>query len=246
MVNIDFTYNAYRSLIQEIQGHGYAIKNYHNWRECKRCVIMRHDVDNDLEKALDLAKIEEQLCIKSTYFILVTSDFYNVFSFSSEKFLLGIMSCGHEIGLHFDEVRYSNIVTPEDARDRIIEETKLLSAAIGKPITTVSMHRPSKMMLDADLCIPGIINSYGHEYYKKFKYLSDSRRHWREPVEEIVASEKYDRLQILTHAIWYNENEKSIHDSIRDFINSGNKQRYIAEQSNITDLESVMTEDEVL
>ena len=242
---MQFTYRAYKDLIHNLQDNGYTISSYKDWENEPRCAILRHDIDNDIEKALELAKVEKELGAKSTYFVLVTSDFYNIFSAKSEKHLHAILDCGHDIGLHFDEVRYQDIKTPEDARERILEETQLLSLAIGKPVDTVSMHRPSKMMLEADLKIPGLINSYGQVYFKGFKYVSDSRRRWREPVEEIVKAKTYERLHILTHAIWYNENEKDIHDSISAFVNAGNMQRYKAEQENITDLQSIMAENEV-
>ena len=101
------------------------------------------------------------------------------------------------------------------------------------------------MMLEADLEIPGMINSYGQAFFKGFKYLSDSRRRWREPVDEIIASEAYEHLHILTHAFWYNESEISIHDSVKAFVNDGNRQRYFSMKSNITDLETIMREDEI-
>ena len=221
------------------------VLEYKNWRNFSRCAILRHDIDNDIEKALVLATVEQELGVKSTYFVLVTSDFYNVFSAKSEKLLHAIFDCGHDIGLHFDEVRYPDIKTPDDARERILEEARLLSLAIGIPVDTVSMHRPSKMILDANLEIPGMVNSYGQIYFKGFKYVSDSRRRWREPIEDIVKAKTYERLHILTHAIWYNENEMDIHDSISAFVNAGNMQRYKAEQENITDLQSIMSVEEV-
>ena len=242
---MEFTYDSYRNLVESLKANGYAISTYNSWMNEPRCVILRHDIDNDIEKSLELAKIEKQLGVKSTYFVLITSDFYNVFSAKNERLLHAIIDCGHEIGLHFDEVRYPMIKTPEDAKEKIIDEANLLSMAIGQKIGVVSMHRPSKMMLEADLKISGIINGYAQEFFKGFKYVSDSRRRWQEPVEDIINSGQYNRLHILTHAIWYNKTEMDIHDSIAQFVNSGNMLRYKAERENITDLQSIMDEKEV-
>lgn len=243
---MQFTYTAYKDLLKEIRVQGYDFASYKDWEDKPRCVILRHDIDNDIEKAESLAKIEKDLGIKSTYFVLVTSDFYNVFSARNEELLRQIAGYGHTIGLHFDEIRYPEIKTPEDASDRILEEANILSHAIGSTVDIVSMHRPSKMMLDADLKIPGMINSYGQAFFKGFKYVSDSRKRWREPVEEIIREGNYNRLHILTHAIWYDDIDITIHDSLFKFINSGNIQRYVSEQSNITDLHTIMGENEVL
>lgn len=185
--------------------------------------------------------------VNSTYFVLLTSDFYNIFSGKSSDGLKRIIENGHAIGLHFDEKRYSGISEDVEAvKERIIEEAEILGKAIGSKVNIVSMHRPSRYVLDADLNVPEIINSYGKTYMKGFKYLSDSRRRWREPVNEIIESGKYNRLHILTHAFWYNETGTDINRSVSKFINAGNICRYQAMKENITDLASVMAESEVI
>lgn len=243
---MEFTYQSYRNLLDKLHRHGYDIVGYEDWEQYERCAVLRHDVDNDLGKAVDLALLEQKVGVKATYFVLITSDFYNVFSKESGDSLKRIMDCGHTIGLHFDEVRYPEIVgNIEVIKDKIIEELRLLEVAINKKVKVVSMHRPSKSVLEADLKIPGITNSYGWKFFKEFKYLSDSRRRWREPIDEIIDGEKYARLHILTHAFWYNNVETDIHDSVSHFVNDGNRKRYQFMESNITDLASIMRKSEV-
>lgn len=158
-----------------------------------------------------------------------------------------IIENGHTIGLHFDEMRYPGIsVDTEAIKEKIIEESEVLGKAIKSKVNIVSMHRPSRLTLEADLNIPGIINSYGEIYVKKFKYLSDSRRRWREPVEEIIESGEYKKLHILTHAFWYNETEEDIYRSVTKFINQANRQRYQTMEANIRDLSSIMAEAEAI
>lgn len=244
---MEFTFSAYLNLISVIRGFGYEVVDYHNWGGKEKCVILRHDIDTDLGKAAMMAKLEEGVGIKSTYFVLLTSEFYNVFSRASASALKDILHCGHEIGLHFDEVRYPELENDlEGIREKIIEECRILEQAIGAPVTTVSMHRPSRMILDANLQIPGIVNSYGNDYFKGFKYLSDSRRRWREPAEEIIASGEYPRLHILTHAFWYHEAETSMQDCLLRFINGGNRQRFLIMNENFSRLEDEISFDQVL
>lgn len=243
---MEFTYGSYCDLLEKLNIHGYEIATYKNWKEKKKCVILRHDIDNDLEKAVHLAEIEKLCEVKATYFILISSDFYNIFSRENLKKIYQIMEYGHEIGLHFDEMCYPELGGRiEKIRERIVWEAELLQKAIGVPVTTVSMHRPSKELLDANLQIPGIVNSYGKTFFHDFKYLSDSRRHWREPVEEIIEQETFDKLHILTHAFWYSEQEISLKDTILSFINSANKQRYNTLQLNIRELKAIMPWEEV-
>ncbi len=243
--DMNFTYSSYKNLIDLLKSHNYAITSYLKWKEYERCVILRHDIDNDIDKAVKLAKIENEEGISSTYFVLVTSDFYNVFSANNGRMLKKILELGHDIGIHFDEVRYPNVALDE-LTNMIKREAQLLSMAVGSEVKTVSMHRPSKSMLEEDLIIPGMINSYSKVFFKEFKYVSDSRRRWREPVEEIISSNRYDRLHILTHAFWYNEEEKDIRSSVREYVNRGSIDRYLCMKENITDISSIMQEEEVV
>lgn len=242
-----FTYDAYQKLIERLKDKEYRIADYKSWQEEERCVILRHDIDTDISKAVKLASIEEMGGVKSTYFVLLTSDFYNVFSKKSRDEIKQIMDSGHTIGLHFDEVCYPRLSGNVEAiKKKIMEEVDLLSSAIGNKVDIVSMHRPSQFVLGTDLNIPGIINSYGQTYFKEFKYLSDSRRRWREPVDDIIDSGRYERLHILTHPFWYSETEEDIHQTVSQFVNGGNDFRYQVMASNITDISSIMTAQEVM
>ncbi len=239
MSRVEFTYSAYKNLIHLLQTGGYRVCSYHNWQDTARCVILRHDIDSSLGQAMALARVERELGVSSTYFVLLTSDFYNPASKGSVEKLRSIQSMGHEVGLHFDEKAYLE-GTPEETVSRILHERDILASILETPVTTVSMHRPSQATLESDLQIPGMINSYGQTFFHDFKYLSDSRRRWREPVEEIVASGRYDRLHILTHAFWYHYQEEPIEVTVRRFISSANQERYRQMEENITDLASIM------
>lgn len=244
---MEFTYDAYRGLLDRLKRHGYQIANYRNWRESSRCVILRHDIDNDIGKAVRMARMERIGGATSTYFVLLTSPFYNVFSKESSDGLKRIIAEGHTVGLHFDEARYLDIAGDAEAiKERILEEADLLGRVVGSKVDVVSMHRPSRFVLEGDIQIPGMINSYGQTYFKEFKYLSDSRMRWREPIDEIIESEEHERLHILTHAFGYHETEKDIRETVLSFINSGNYDRYQAMRSNITDLASIMSENEIV
>lgn len=241
---MDFSYAAYVRLLSLLREHAYETVDYHDYEGHPHCVILRHDIDTDLAQAVRFAELEAQEGVRSTYFVLLRTDFYNPASSGSLEQLHRIQALGHEIGLHFDEKAYP-AGTPEETVQRILKEREVLSALLETAVSTVSMHRPSQATLDADLQIPGMVNSYGRTFFRDFKYLSDSRRRWREPVEEIIRSGTYDRLHILTHAFWYHQQEETLRESVERFITSANKERYRQLRENITDLESILREDEV-
>lgn len=247
-----FTYKSYVKFINLLQKTGYKISSYDDeWETGKKYAILRHDVDYSLEKAYSLAQIEngigEGWKCKSTFFLLITSGFYNVFSINSGKLIEGILATGHEIGLHFDEMRYPNLIGKTDAiREKILEEADILSHVVGKPVTKVSMHRPSKNILEANLKIPGIVNTYGEQFFRNFKYVSDSRHRWREPIEDIICNQNFDKLQIFVHPFWYTENENDMETLIKTFVNSACLERYDELNNNISELFNIMDRSEIL
>ncbi len=241
---MDFTYDSYMGMIALLKKEAYSFADYSNWQGKDKVVILRHDIDNDIAKALELAKVEKECGVKSTYFVLVTSDFYNPFSKRNAEMLKEIIGLGHDVGLHFDEVRYPGVLLDE-CKSLIVREAQMLSLCVGENVRSVSMHRPSKNVLESDLQIPGIVNSYGKTFFNDFKYISDSRRRWRECAEDVITCGEYKRLHILTHAFWYNDVDMDIHDSVAGFVNRGNRMRYEWFKENITGMEEIMGEEEV-
>lgn len=138
---MNFTYRAYVEIIHLLEDMKYEIASYDNYLDYDKCAILRHDVDYMMQNAYKLGQIEYDRGVKSTYFLLITSDFYNVFSLSSMKIIESIMACGHEIGLHFDESRYPDLEGNGNAiKDKILQEADVLSKAIGKKITYSSHY----------------------------------------------------------------------------------------------------------
>lgn len=244
-----FTYEAYRDLLSLLREQGYAFRDYHSYADAPRCVILRHDIDTSLAQAVKLAELEAEEGVRSTWFVLLRTDFYNAASKYGQEALRHIQSLGHEVGLHFDEASYVPALGPDEIVQNIIKECGLLSALLdgGTPssVSAVSMHRPSQATLEADYAIPGIVNSYGKTFFHDFKYLSDSRRRWREPVLDIIRAGEHDRLHILTHAFWYHEEESSFEADILNFINRAGEERYKAFSNNIKEmpaLDELMTQ----
>ena len=237
---MNFTYTDSAALIDLLRENGYAFSSYVNYPGRGKCVILRHDIDYSLEQAVKLARIEKDLGVRSTYFVLLSSDFYNPASSSSYRYLHEILDLGHDIGLHFDETAYS--YERFGMEYFIRKEARILSDLIDVNINSFSLHRPNHFSLETEIRIPGLINSYGEEFFHGFKYLSDSRRRWREPVEEIIEKGEFEKLHILTHAFWYHEDDLTISETILDFLRSASRERKLTMKDNITDLEHILLE----
>lgn len=166
------------------------------------------------------------------------------FSKESGDILREISTLGHKIGLHFDEKRYP-IENQEDLRRFVDYESGILSDALNIDIDVVSMHRPSKWILENDVHLEGLINSYSKMFLHEFKYLSDSRMRWREDVLEIVTSKRFEKLHILTHPFWYADSNGNIRERLEEFIRHAQNERYHSIKDNLRDLEEIITEEEL-
>lgn len=240
----EFSYNGYKKLIERLRDLDFSFMSYHDFEANKKPCILRHDVDTDIKKAADFAAFESTLGVKSTYFVLITTDFYNLMSSrGGQPFVKSIVESGHEVGLHFDELAYAE---DSDVVANIKREAAILSEIIGQEVKTVSMHRPSKATLEANYEIPGLVNSYGEKFFKEFKYWSDSHMRWREDVYGLLAENRYDKIHLLTHPFWYaKEEEKSIDEMLRSFILRANGERYDSLNDNFTDLDEIVKRDEI-
>lgn len=241
---MEFTYEAYRGLLRKLKEYDYAISDYYNYENYDKAAILRHDVDFSVSKAIDFAKIENEEDVRGTYFVLLSTDFYNVNSKETLKGLRELQRLGGKIGLHYDETKY-DIRNTEQFVESVLKEKKMLEYALETEISVVSMHRPSKWILEQRIDIPGMKNSYDPLFFEEFKYISDSRRCWREDVETIVASNLYNRLQILTHAFWYDEQEKTAKQALSDFVRFAKWERYRGLSDNVRDIEEFIREEDL-
>ncbi|HEY5588264.1 MAG TPA: hypothetical protein VIK86_04820 [Candidatus Paceibacterota bacterium] len=242
-----FTYKSYENLISHILDCGYNIANYHNYAEIDRPCIIRHDVDFDINKSLQFAKLESKISnnLHSTYFFLISGEFYNLMTKSSLEIVDRILSLGHEIGLHFDETKYPVCGNVPLYTEYVEEELYILGRALKTTISTVSMHRPSKFTLESDLKFHDAVNSSAKEFICDFKYLSDSRMRWREDVFSIIKSNQFDKLHILTHAFWYSDKDENTREKILGFVNHANRERYMNFTNNFRDLDEFVSAEDI-
>jgi len=246
---MDFTYKAIEQLISDIRRNGYSFEDYNSYINVPRSIILRHDVDDSLDAAVQFSEFEANIIgtneHKATYFVLLSTNMYNVFSTESREKLRSIIRNGGRIGLHFDECQY-NITCEDDIVDKILYEKEILENVLEMTIDSVSMHRPSKDMHVSQIMIPGTINSYSETFFKGMKYLSDSRRRFREDVEGIIDGGVHDRIHLLLHPFWYRyENANSISEAIRMQLVDAIGDRYNIVKDNTSNFDEIISENEV-
>mgnify|MGYP001131198413 CR=1 FL=1 len=56
-----FTYLEYERLIYFLLDNGYTVTGYDNYRHVEYPVILRHDIDKSLDKAVKMAELENSI-----------------------------------------------------------------------------------------------------------------------------------------------------------------------------------------
>ena len=167
-------------------------------RTTKKDLIMRHDIDHDIELIDRMIEIEASIGIKSSNFIRLRAKNYNVFSNKSSTIIQKILSLGHEVGFHYDAYDMSN--------DRIEKILSLLRDEFGADtFKVVSPHEPARSgnKTSIDLSRYGVLgDAYDDKLMNSFKYISDSSCRWREGCMHNFAGHKKS-MYILTHPIWW-------------------------------------------
>jgi hypothetical protein len=197
-------------------------------------VVMRHDIDMDLEAALRMASLENELRINSTYFFMVRCPIYNVFGYPGAKQVNAILAYGHHLGLHFDCTLYEDISI--DRLDGYIsKEGALLEDFFQHPVEAVSFHRPGPLELSG-VKLKKWPNTYGKIFTEEFKYFADSRGVWAygHPLDSQSFKERKN-LHILTHPIWWTEIPRTPYECLVELVKKTGlrAEEYIAENCQV-------------
>jgi hypothetical protein len=195
-----WTYNSYLELIKE-------------GLEKDVGFFFRHDVDISLKKAVEMAEFESKNGIKSTYYILLSSPYYNALEAENLQRIRTLRELGMGIGLHYD-----NSIKLQDANQccsEIIIQLGMLQHHIGElEEKSVTFHKPLRGVdINGETVnLLNLSNIYSPNFDQRFKYISDSGHNWRENPYDIIDTN--DMVHINTHPEWYNNEEMDMEDCI--------------------------------
>jgi hypothetical protein len=194
MASISFDIKGYRSILTAARHAGYTIGPFRDALNLPSPgLILRHDIDLSLDLSLEMAKLEAEMGVSATYFIMVTNDYYSPFNRIGRDQLKAIHDLGHEIGLHWDS---SNYPEGEAAMaQQFTNELALLGDAIGATITSAAQHIPTDTPLfDAE--------ALAQVYRDRFRYVSDSSMAWREHTPLDLIEQGVD-IHFCAHPVWW-------------------------------------------
>jgi hypothetical protein len=166
--------------------------------------LLRHDVDYSLPAALEMARVEAELGITATYFLMLSGADYNLMSPGDHGVPAQLTALGHEVGLHYDPR------LPSDLRGGAVDyyelQAELLGRLSGTVVSAMSRHNPSTLTADPLDGRTRLISAYEPRFTSEIVYVSDSCGAWRDDAVALFAAPAPPpRLQLLIHPIFWGD-----------------------------------------
>jgi hypothetical protein len=204
-LNIDFSHRAYCELLEYIKGLGDRIVPFRDIPPSGRYVILRHDIDFSVAKAEEMAALDRQAGVQSTFFVLLTTPYYNPLDEENLQILRRIIGMGHEIGLHYDCSGFDALTFDEQYR-RIQSLAACLEHHLNIQVKVIAQHKPAAATMHPEY--PGYMDPYCHPSFRDIAYISDSRMLFR--VKDVYAFfREKPRCQAVLHPIWWHKQPKT-------------------------------------
>lgn len=195
-------------MLQSALSSGYSFDLYNQINKTSGACLLRHDIDVSLKAAKDMAVVEAELGIKSTYFLMLRSPCYNLFSRQNSDYVKEILDLGHSIGLHYDQgYDEKRNLGFEHSSQEINREREILESEFSTELHAVSFHQPNRKILEREIDCGGLVNTYDQKALKHYKYYSDSNQTLQIPSKENDykgLSEQFPQcIQLLIHPMWW-------------------------------------------
>ncbi|MCH8331708.1 MAG: hypothetical protein IH946_10105 [Bacteroidetes bacterium] len=215
----DFTFEHYRKLLR-IAAETHVFRLFSDYKEDENFAIIRHDADYSMQASRRIARIEKEEGVKSTYFVRLHSECYNLFESKNVECLYDIVEMGHRVDLHFDPEFYG-VDNHEDLIKYMELEKRTLEDHFDLEVNAFTFHNPTASKVSAnDQEYAGMINGWSPYFKDQVAYCSDSNGMWRfGRMEDFLLRSKDLPMQLLTHPEWWTEKAMSPREKIDLCIN---------------------------
>lgn len=211
--HLAFNIDDYSDLLRAIMDGGYTFEKFEDDSGSEGVVFLRHDIDKSIPSALQIAELEHEQGILSTFLFLSRTPLYGLLEPETLEVIRAIHGLGHGVGLHCDERRVLKArgCSVKGLDMAVSLELELLDEVLGIQCSrSVSFHNPSDNVIGRRPSGEKYLSTYDPRFMMpNTKYLSESNAVWREGDPLPVLREgRWPRLQILTHPIWWTSEDR--------------------------------------
>jgi hypothetical protein len=211
-MNNRFSLESYHGMLVNALKIGYRFVLFNEIPDVSghlKVCLLRHDIDTDLRAALEMAKVEAAIGIRSTYFLMTRSPVYNLTARHNHVMVKEIISLGHGIGLHYDQG--FNPGKHKTESEWIAFEAEWIEQSFNIKTEVVSFHQPGSAVLQGKVETDNRINTYNASHLPGFQYYSDSNRRFEllnSFKKKCTIVESFENIQpasfqLLIHPMWW-------------------------------------------
>jgi hypothetical protein len=139
-----FTFENLAEQLRQAISMGYSFLTCEEWANgtnkstTGKCIVLRVDVDEALDRLPKLLEMFEGLHVKASIFVRLHGP-YNIFSFENYRIIRNAISLGHEIGYH-SEVVDQAAIWGESQADCLRRDIRVLTEIFDYKIVGVASH----------------------------------------------------------------------------------------------------------
>jgi len=241
-----FSLELYAETLEKAKGLGYEFPTVSELKagahSRNRFLLLRHDIDVSPRYAHRMAELEHRMGVRSSYYVLLHSLYYNPAAPAHWGALRQIISMGFEVGLHYETDFFEN--RGIDPLEGVLHDVAALEHILQTKITSVSQHRPASSTFLEKLN-EHFVDAYNHDLMHNVAYISDSGHKWRgKSLMDLLGETQ--RIHALIHPVTWTfadcdmaatyrrageEITQGVRNSFEEFILSTNK--YLANREQL-------------
>lgn len=175
-----YSLDHYRSILEKAKSLGY-------WTPCVRDVafglpdrkffLIRHDVDINPWAAEQMAELEAEHGVHTTYYYRFHAPFYNLSDVKIVQSVLRVAAMGHEVGLHYEPGYFLEL--GRDPVEGTRRDIATFEELVGFETKTIAQHQPAQGPLLENISEKHPC-AYDRALVRDIPYFGDSGFHWRE------------------------------------------------------------------
>ena len=187
--------SAYGQLLRRIRDEG---RQFVDFRRQADGVVLHHDVELSLSRALTMARLEATHRVHGTYCVPVDAALHDPSAVTFARTVRSISRLGHEVGLQFDPAaHWDDDPGAASLLAEIEREREALGRLVGSEIEVVSFRRPTERLSRLEL--PDAINACRDPAAPSYRAVDDRTLRGTEPFPDGVP----ERLRLVVHpGLW--------------------------------------------
>lgn len=208
MEMLHYSKQAYKEIIQLALETGYQFKSFFEKpKGNNRNIYLRHDIDYSPTMALELARINNDLGIRSTFCLLLRSQIYNAMSNYCQECLQEIDNLKQYIILHY-ALPATIPENENELSEMILADYNILKGCFPFLLPAFSWHNADFETIEkfggTGFSAKGLLNVYNFEFVEDMPYYSDTNMRYSIPEFKSIIKHSFKKnLHLLLHPIYW-------------------------------------------